>query len=94
MMDEKVLTKHPQGKQGVNISKDKYDQMREAVLACLKARPLDHMHLMRCLELRLEGKFEGSIPWYAEAVKLDLEAKRVIERVRTKEAQVYRIKKK
>jgi len=93
MMDEKVLTKHPQGKQGVDISKDKYDQMREAVLACLKARPLDHMHLMRCLELRLEGKFEGSIPWYAEAVKLDLEAKRVIERVRTREAQVYRIKK-
>jgi len=92
MADEKILTKHPQGKKGVNISKDKYDQMRQVILDCLRNKPLNHMELTRCVESRLEGKFEGSIPWYAEAVKLDLEAKKAIERVRTKDAQVYRIK--
>ncbi len=32
MSEEKIMTLHPQGKQGVNISKAKYDQVREVVL--------------------------------------------------------------
>ena len=33
MAEEKVLTKHPQGKKGVNISKAKYETMRNALVA-------------------------------------------------------------
>ena len=39
------------------------------------------MEEMRAVEGRLKGRFEGSIPWYMECVKLDLLARAVIERV-------------
>ena len=36
MAEEKVLTKHPQGKKGVNISKATYDMMRDAPVAGIR----------------------------------------------------------
>ncbi|MCC7352182.1 MAG: hypothetical protein IT330_00390 [Anaerolineae bacterium] len=30
-MEERILTKHPQGKRGVHISKQRYDVVREAI---------------------------------------------------------------
>jgi hypothetical protein len=39
----------------------------------------------------LTGKFEGHISWYAETVKLDLEARGVIERTKSK-PEKYRLK--
>jgi hypothetical protein len=39
----------------------------------------------------LDGKFSGNISWYAETVKLDLEARRIIERTSSK-PQKYRRK--
>lgn len=83
-MDEKILTLHPDpAKQGVRISKAKYDAVREAVLEALKttgALTLDELnqHTSR----RLRGQFEGSIPWYVVTVKLDLEARGIIERTK------------
>jgi len=41
----------------------------------------------------LKGKFDGSIPWYMESTKLDLEARNVIERVRGDHHDLYRMKK-
>jgi len=55
---------------------------------------MTHMELTRCLEMKLESNFEGPISWFGEAVKLDLEAKRIIERVKTKDSQVHCISKK
>ncbi len=84
-MDEKILTKHPEGKTGVNISKAKYDIVRSAVVGSLRGgRQLTHNELMAAVASRLTGKFDGSIPWYTECVKLDLEAHRVIGRTDTK----------
>ncbi|MDD1770933.1 MAG: hypothetical protein LUO79_07600 [Methanomassiliicoccales archaeon] len=91
MAEEQILTRHPTGKRGVSISREKYDVIRRTILDCLRSRPLNHMELARCMEARLEGRFEGSIRWYLEVVKLDMEATRTIERVRTTDAQVYRI---
>lgn len=31
-MEENILTQHPEGKKGVNISKEMYVQMRQAIL--------------------------------------------------------------
>jgi hypothetical protein len=39
----------------------------------------------------LKGKFSGNISWYGETVKLDLEAKKIIERTASK-PQKYRLK--
>lgn len=92
-MEEKILTKHPTGKSGVRISKEKYDAMREAILNILRAkREATHAELVSAVESRLRGKFSGSIPWYFESTKLDLEARKVIERVEGPKATTYRMR--
>ena len=44
------------------------------------------------MERKLEGKFDGSIPWYMEGTKLDLEARGIIERVPGQKHDMYRVK--
>jgi len=92
MNDEKILTKHPQGKRGVNISKVKYDLIRTSILKCLGKGELTYEDLAGCVSRELEGKFEGSIRWHVETVKLDLEARNVIERMSKGKRQLYRLK--
>ena len=80
MKEEKILTKHPLGKRGVNISKEKYETLKKAILAALGKKELTHTELFDRLNKSLKGKFSGSISWYAETVKLDLEARKMIQR--------------
>ncbi len=89
-MQDKILTKHPEGKKGVNISKAKYDLVRASVEGSLRKKPLLHNELVAAVKQRLDGKFDGSIPWYTEGVKLDLEARGVIKRTDEK-PQRYRL---
>ena len=91
-MEEKILTLHPQGKRGVNISRAKYETMKKAILEVLRKGGLTHHELTRAVESKLKGKFDGSIPWYMEGTKLDLEARAVIERVPGQKHDVYRVK--
>ncbi len=91
--EERILTKHPQGKTGVSISKARYDLVRAALIDCLKDKQLTHDELMACVTKRLQSKFEGSMKWYGEAVRLDLEARGDIERVPRKRLETYRLKK-
>jgi hypothetical protein len=90
--EEHILTKHPQGKTGVSISKAKYDLVRAGILDCLKAKPLTQEELLTCVTKKLRGKFEGSMKWYAEAVKFDLEAKGEIERAPSSKQETYRLR--
>ena len=79
---EKILTLHPKGKKGVNISKAKYDQMVEFILTALKEKEVITFSDLGDLAVeRLEGKFDGSIMWYFTSVKLDLEARGMIKRI-------------
>ena len=81
-MEEKILTLHPAGKQGVNISRTKYDAIRAAMLAVLDSEPdLPFRDLPAAVETQLVVPFDGSIGWYVTTVKLDLEARGLIERV-------------
>ena len=79
MAEEKILTKHPLGKSGTNIDRQKYEAMKKAILAALRNKELTHTELFDHLNKRLEGKFSGNINWYAETVKLDLEARKLVE---------------
>jgi len=92
-MAEKILTLHPQGKHGVRIDRAKYEAMKRTLLQLLGARALTHDELTDAVVKTLKGKFEGSIPWYMESTKLDLEARKVIERVKGGAHDVYRVKK-
>ena len=80
-MTERIQTLHPEGKQGVNISKIKYEAVKTAVLTALaEHRELTFKELNTEVGRQLEGNFEGSIGWYYTTVKLDLEARGLIER--------------
>lgn len=91
-MDERILTLHPQGKRGVRISKAKYGTMKKAILSVLGKKGLTHHELTHAVERKLKDAFEGSIPWYMEGTKLDLEARGIIERVAGEKYEVYRMK--
>jgi hypothetical protein len=87
---EKIMTKHPLGKTGRNIDRELYERVREALITILKNRELTHTELFEHLEKRLKNKVDGNIGWYGETVKLDLEARKVIERTGSK-PQKYRL---
>ena len=91
MTAEKILTKHPLGKSGKNIDRKKYDTVKKAILSALRKNDLTHTELFNRLNKSLKGKFAGNISWYGETVKLDLEAKKMIERTASK-PQRYRLK--
>ena len=74
--DEKILTLHPEGKKGVNISRKKYDAMKEVVLHILEERrEVAWREMIPLVKTEIGPDFEGSVPWYFESVKLDLQAK-------------------
>lgn len=87
----KILTKHPQGKSGRSVDRQKYETLKRAILSALRGKELTHTELFRHLNKKLKGKFAGNVSWYGETVKLDLEARRIIERTSSK-PQRYRLK--
>jgi len=91
MTEEKILTKHPLGKSGKNINKQKYETLKKAILSALRNKELTHTELFNQLNKSLKGKFSGNINWYGETAKLDLEARKIIERISSK-PQKYRVK--
>jgi hypothetical protein len=91
-MEPRILTLHPQGKEGVNICKEKYDLIRQAIVGSLKdSGELTFSELGTEVSRRLEGNFQGSLSWYYTTVKLDLEARSVIERIGKKSPQRLRL---
>lgn len=92
MAEERIMTLHPEGQVGVNIAKDKYDVIADAIRKSLnRRRELTSLELITKVGEKLEGKFEGSIPWYVSTVELDLQARGVLERVADKSPQVVRL---
>jgi len=91
MTEERILTKHPLDRNGKNISRQKYETLKRAILSALHDKELSHTELFAQLKRSLRGKFSGNISWYGETVKLDLEARRLIERTSSR-PQKYRVK--
>ena len=65
--------------------------LKKAILTALKKKELTHAELFGWLDQSLEGKFDGRVHWYGETVKLDLEARNLIERTSAR-PQKYRLK--
>ncbi len=91
-MKDMIRTLHPEKKQGVNISREKYEVIRDAILSTLhKQKEISFMNLSRAVEKEVNGSFEGSVNWYVTTVKLDLEARGVIKRVPNSRPQLVRL---
>jgi Family of unknown function (DUF6958) len=94
MDEEKILTLHPEeGKHGVNISRTKYEMIRQAILDAVRSQgTITYQGLVSLVDYNLRNRFEGSIPWYVTTVKLDLEARGEIERLPGPGEQKFKIK--
>ena len=91
-MRDMIRTLHPEKKQGVNISRQKYEIIRQAILCVLEAqKEITFMNLSRAVEKEVQGNFDGSVTWYVTTVKLDLEARGTIKRVPNSRPQLVRL---
>ena len=91
-MKDKIRTLNPDKKQGVNISKEKYEIIRKAILSNLRAKKeMTFMSLSRAVEKELNGDFEGSVTWYVTTVKLDMEARGEVKRVPNSRPQLVKL---
>ena len=91
-MRDTIRTLHPEKKQGVNISREKYEIIRKAILCVLEQnKEITFMKLSRAVEKEVNGNFEGSVTWYVTTVKLDLEARGTIKRVLNSRPQLVRL---
>ena len=91
-MSEKIMTLHPDGKQGVNIDKSKYDTVRQAIEQVLREQPgTTFSQLTDAVGKRIGDTFDGSVSWYVVSVKLDLEARGVLERANERSPQRLRL---
>lgn len=87
------MTLHPEGKKGVNLVKEKYDIIREFILEILKeTQELSFTTLTSLANEHLSSTFDGKVTWYVVTVKLDLEARGEIERVKGKKKQHLKLK--
>ena len=84
-MEQKIQLKHPAGKKAISMDKGKYDAMRKAILNLLKTKgESTHTQMLKPITEDLKSnniKFEGSVEWHLEWVKLDLEASKKIMRI-------------
>ena len=91
MKKETIQTLHPDSsKTNKKIDLEKYLQIRDTLLAILADTEPTHTEMMEALYNKVRDSFEGGVQWYGETVKLDLEARALIERFGNKPER-YRI---
>jgi hypothetical protein len=77
---------------GINVDQAKRDVIETAIIEALsRHEKLTFEDLARYVEQKLARKFDGSIRWYVTTVKLDLEARHVIERVKDRRREFVRL---
>jgi hypothetical protein len=82
MSEKKILTLHPEAKQGVNILKRRYDLIRDFIVSTINEhKEISYRELNNLAVKKLKQSFDGSVSWYIVTVKLDLEARKIIERI-------------
>lgn len=92
-MEKRIQLLHPQGKKLNTIDTEKYSLLKKAIIVSLsKKTGITHTALLeKVLEYFSVKKFsfEGSVEWYLESVKLDLEANGLIERIKEGNKFIY-----
>jgi hypothetical protein len=91
-MSSRFHALHPDPyKKGTNIDRGKYTQIKSAILSVIEAHGnVPFNDLPQAVEEALDSPFDGSISWYVTTVKLDLEARGLIERVPNVRPQLLR----
>ena len=94
MQEEKIHTLHPEGKKGVNILKRRYDVIKDFIMNTIqKHDEITFEEVGDKAVAELTDSFDGKVLWYVVTVKLDLEARNIIERIPKTSPHKLRIKK-
>lgn len=84
-MEAIIQLKHPQGKKAVSTSKDKYELLKAETVKYLRNNSdSTFSDISKAIAQNFKEnkiKFNGSLNWYLEWVKLDLEAQQIITHV-------------
>ncbi len=92
-IEEKIQTLHPNSsKTNKIIVLEKYEIVKKAMIEILELESLSHTELMEKLHLKVQFTLKGNTQWYGETVKLDLEARGIIQRNKDK-PPIYSINK-
>ncbi len=71
MKGEQIPTLIPlPGKTNKRIALEKYELIKEQILAILSQAELTHTELMEQLYTNVKDTFEGGVQWYGETAKL------------------------
>ena len=73
------------------MTKKKYDTIRKSILDSLDKNEMSYSNIAQAAKNGLVNSFQGSIEWYVEVVKLDLEARKLIERIPNTKPQLYKL---
>ena len=80
-----IQTLHPlPGETNKRIFLEKYNVIKKNMLTILSNTELTHTEFMEQLYENVKDFFDGGVEWYGETVKLDLEARKIIERTSSK----------
>lgn len=94
MEEKRILTLHPSGKKGVNIHQHKYDVIKDFILQIIREqKEITYEDVNDLAVKQLSASFDGKVPWYVVTVKLDLEARGIIERIPKTSPHKLRLKK-
>lgn len=87
-MEKQIQLQHPRGRKAVTIDRNKYDLLKKAMINYLRTNgESTHSEILHAVKEDFQTnrvEFEGSVEWYFEWVKLDLEARKEIRRNRDK----------
>lgn len=90
--DTHIIALNPDpAKQGTRVTRARYEQVKAALLAALDNQPeIPFKDLAAAVEAHLSEPLDGSVGWWTTTVKLDLEARGILERVPGRSPQVVR----
>ena len=92
MNEDRILTMHPAGKKGVNIDREKYEFIKNYILNKVKDEgEITFSDLADAAVEEISAEFDGKVLWYITTVKLDLEARKLIERIPKTSPHVIRL---
>ncbi len=84
-MEQIIQLTHPAGKKAVTMARGKYDAVRKPLLDRLRTNgESTHKEILAAILddfNKNKTKFEGSVEWHMEWVKLDLESRQEIKRL-------------
>ncbi|MCA0987367.1 DUF6958 family protein [Guptibacillus algicola] len=91
-MEDRVQLLHPDSKEMPSINKEKYNLVKKTILDIISENNvITFKNLTTECSHRLKGTLDGSPSWYVTSVKLDLEARGIIERVTKSSPQKLQI---